>query len=166
MAAIPQFTIPFAIPPFCQSAIPRFRYSAIPQFRHSSIPPFCHYAVPPFLHFAIPPFRHSANPQAIPQIRHSSIPPFRHYAIPPFLHFAIPPFCHSANPPFHFQRIIIQVSGNLCLSAVPFNNIKDLKTACDVPVTNVTFFTCCTCAIVCLSSSVCTVNSTYVSHPY
>ncbi len=40
--------------------------------------------------------------------------------------------------------------------------LKDYETACDVPVTNVTFFTYCTCATVWL---LCTVNSTYVAVP-
>ena len=48
MAAIPQFALPSAIPPFCHSVILPFRHSAIPPFRHSAIPPFRHSAIPPF----------------------------------------------------------------------------------------------------------------------
>ncbi len=48
MAAIPQFALPSAIPPFRHFAIPPFRHSAIPPFRHSAIPPFRHSAILPF----------------------------------------------------------------------------------------------------------------------
>jgi hypothetical protein len=50
MAAIPQFALPSAIPPFHHFAIPPFRHSAIPPFHyHSAIPPFNY-----FRHSTIP----------------------------------------------------------------------------------------------------------------